>query len=136
MNVPPDLVFFTDRNLGKQFPEILRQAGISVEKHADHFADDAKDEEWLAEIGRRRWYALTNDRRIRSKPNEKEAVRKFAVGLFILIGKVPTSRQAHNFIQTLPKIARFIDKNPCPFIAKIYHSQKGGPGSVKMWEPF
>ncbi len=72
-------VFFTDRNLGKQFPKILKDAGLYVEKHIDHFEDNAKDEEWLAEIGRRRWYAVTHDRRIRYKPTEIEAVRKFAV---------------------------------------------------------
>jgi predicted histone-like DNA-binding protein len=28
--------------------EILKKAGIAVERHSDHFADDAEDEEWLA----------------------------------------------------------------------------------------
>jgi hypothetical protein len=31
------VVYFTDRNLGKQFPEILRAAGLTVERHDDHF---------------------------------------------------------------------------------------------------
>lgn len=30
-------VFFTDRDLGEQFPEILAAAGLNVERHADHF---------------------------------------------------------------------------------------------------
>jgi len=29
------VVFFTDRDLGLQFPAILRDAGIHVERHAD-----------------------------------------------------------------------------------------------------
>ena len=28
MNEPPDLVFFTDRDLGRQFPSVLRAAGV------------------------------------------------------------------------------------------------------------
>jgi uncharacterized protein (DUF433 family) len=32
------LVYFTDRDLGKRFPEILRSSGLTVERHADHFA--------------------------------------------------------------------------------------------------
>jgi hypothetical protein len=31
------VVFFTDRDLGTQFPAILSAAGLRVEKHADHF---------------------------------------------------------------------------------------------------
>ncbi len=137
------LVFFTDRDLGKQFPNILIRAGLSVEKHTDHFQDDAKDEEWLAEIGRRGWYAITHDQRIRYKPNEKAAVFHADVGLFIVIGKAPFPQLAENFIATLPKVKRFIDQHPCPFIAKIYRPDKktkalqlNQPGRVEMWESY
>lgn len=40
-------VFFTDRDLGRQFPDILEANGILVERHRDHFADTAADEEWF-----------------------------------------------------------------------------------------
>ena len=42
-----NLIFFTDRDLGKRFPEILASAGLTVERHHDRFAPDASDEEWL-----------------------------------------------------------------------------------------
>lgn len=45
--------FFTDRDLGKQFPQILRDAGLTVERHMDHFAHDAPDAEWLEIVGKR-----------------------------------------------------------------------------------
>lgn len=137
------LVFFTDRNLGKQFPNILIDAGLSVERHIDLFPDTAKDEEWLTEIGRRGWYAITHDQKIRYKPNEKAAVFIAGVGLFIVIGKVPFPQLAENFIATLPKIKRFVDQHPRPFIAKIYRPdgktrklQQNQPGRVEMWEPY
>jgi len=47
MNAPREYVFFTDRDLGKQFPDILKDAGVHVERHSEHFADNAKDEDWL-----------------------------------------------------------------------------------------
>jgi hypothetical protein len=129
--------------LGKQFPDTLKKADIAIEKHTDHFADNAKDEEWLTAIGKRGWYAITFDRRIRYKPNEKAAVKKFGVGLFVLVGKSSIVEHSRNFILTLPKIITFIDKNPPPFIAKIYCSEKKGkkttlqkPGYVTMWESF
>lgn len=140
MKEQPDIVFFTDRDLGKQFPAILKEAGIPIERHIDHFADDAKDEEWLSEVGKRGWYAITHDRKIRYKPNEKAAVKKFGVGLFVVIGKAPFSELASNFVLTYPKITRFIRKYRQPFIAKIYRSEVGGrkakSGYIKMWESF
>ena len=62
--------FFTDRDLGKQFPARLREAGLVVERHGDHFAADTPDAQWLAEVGRRRWIAITHDERIRYKTND------------------------------------------------------------------
>ena len=64
-------VYFTDRDLGKQFGAILKSAGLRVERHADHFRHDTPDEKWLAEVGRRGWTALTHDGRIRYKPTER-----------------------------------------------------------------
>jgi len=136
-------VFFTDRDLGKQFPDILIKAGINVERHADHFADNAKDEEWLTVIGKRGWYALTHDRRIRYKPNEIVSVKIFSVELFIIVGKAPFSELAQNFVLTHSQIRRFIDKNTRPFIAKIFRPDKTRrkaksepSGHVKMWVSF
>jgi hypothetical protein len=74
-------VFFTDRDLGKKFPEILRRAGLKVERHADHFRHDTPDAEWLQEIGKRQWIAITHDSRIRYKPNELQTVMQHGVAL-------------------------------------------------------
>lgn len=51
------LVFFTDRDLGKQFPEILRSAGLTVERHRDHFDHNTEDETWLQAVGQLCWIA-------------------------------------------------------------------------------
>jgi hypothetical protein len=58
------LVYFTDRDLGKIFPAVLSQAGLTVERHHDHFAPDCPDEEWLAAVGSPGWVAITHDTRI------------------------------------------------------------------------
>jgi hypothetical protein len=133
-------VFFTDRDLGKQFPNLLLQAGLTVEKHADHFADIAKDEEWLTEVGRRGWYAITHDQRIRYKPNEKAAVMQAGVGLLVLIGTAPFVELARNFIVTLPKIEQFINEHTRPFIARVYRPiekirtiNPQYPGRIELW---
>jgi hypothetical protein len=78
--------YFTDRDLGKQFPAILRAAGLVVERHADHFAPTASDEEWLALAGSNGWTAITHDARIRYKPNELAAVIRHHVALLVVVG--------------------------------------------------
>jgi len=143
MSAPPEHVFFTDRDLGKQFPEILKNAGVHVERHSDHFADDARDEDWLKEISERGWYVLTHDRRMRYRPNEMDAIKRFKIGMFVIVGKAPLAELAQNFIHTFHQITRFIDKNPRPFIAKLYRpdqkkiKEKLQPsGYIKMWVSF
>jgi hypothetical protein len=103
-----NLVFFTDRDLGKQFPEILRSGGLTVERHHDHFAPNASDETWLEAAGQRGWIALTHDRRIRSKPNELAAVMRYGVALLVIIGKAPYPELARSFVATLPRVQRFV----------------------------
>ena len=136
------LVFFTDRDLGKRFPEILVAAGLSVKRHIDHFAADCPDEDWLEVIGKRRWIAVSHDRRIRYKPNELAAVIRHSVALLVVIGNAPYPQLATHFVATLPKIAAFIADRKPPFIAKVYRPtpselarNPGASGSVSLWYP-
>ena len=68
---------------------ILRAAGLDVERHADHFAPAAPDEEWLAVAGAQGWLAITHDARIRYKPNELAAVKRNRVALLVVVGDLP-----------------------------------------------
>jgi hypothetical protein len=52
-------VFFVDRCLGRQIvPDALKAAlepSERVEIHDDHFAQDARDVQWLKSVGERGW---------------------------------------------------------------------------------
>ena len=135
-------VYFTDRDLGKQFGEILKSGGLTIERHRDHFAPDTPDEVWLAEVGRRGWIALTHDRRIRYKPNERGAVMRHGVGLLVIVGKAPFPDLARAFVATLPRIEGFLASHKPPFIAKVYRPSpaeiarhSSSPGRVELWYP-
>jgi PIN like domain len=135
-------VYFTDRDLGKAFPEILRSNGLTVERHRDHFAHNTPDEIWLEAVGKRRWIALTHDQRIRYKPNERDAVMRNNVGLLVIIGAVPFPDLARAFVNSLPVVERFLEEHKSPFIAKVYRrspaetARRGpGPGRVEPWYP-
>jgi hypothetical protein len=135
------LVYFTDRDLGKRFPEILRASGLNVERHADHFPPETPDEVWLEEVGKRGWIALTHDQRIRYKPNERDAVMRHRVALLVVVGKAPFSDLARSLVATLPRIEHFLAEREPPFIAKVYRPAVTGVlrgaaiGRVELWHP-
>jgi hypothetical protein len=134
--------FFTDRDLGKQFPTILIVAGLSVRRHVDLFAPETPDEEWLARVGRGGWLAITHDGRIRYKPNEKAAVLAHRVALLVLVGHAPYPVLAGTFVRTLARIVPFAESHTPPYIAKVYRPgpaelarDPGAPGRVDLWFP-
>jgi PIN like domain len=102
---------------------ILREAGLSVERHGDHFGPAATDEEWLETVGREGWIAITHDARIRYKPNELAAVMTHRVALLVVVGKAPFPDLARSFVATLPRIETFLEAHTAPFIAKVYRGQ-------------
>ncbi|MGH8664350.1 MAG: hypothetical protein ACREUX_08780 [Burkholderiales bacterium] len=98
------IVFFTDRDLGPRFPQILSAAGLDVRRHQDLFAPDCADEVWLRAVTRNGWVAVSHDTRIRYKPNELAAVRASGTRLLVVIGKAPYPELAKHFVATAPKI--------------------------------
>lgn len=115
-------VFFIDRSVGKKsVAGPLREAGLTVELHDDHFPQDAHDEEWLVEVGRRKWCVVTRDDRIRYRRLEAQAVHNAKVAMFVIVSKNLTGPQtAEVILKALGRIKRFISSHRRPFIAKIY----------------
>jgi predicted nuclease of predicted toxin-antitoxin system len=103
--------------------DALRQAGVDVEVHDDHFRRDAEDEEWLREVGRRGWVVLTRDRRIRYRSHERAALIQAGVRAFVLVaGNLSGREMAAVFVKALPAMRRFMVRHPPPFIAKVTRS--------------
>ena len=132
--------WFTDRDLGLQFPSILEKAGMIVERHRDHFAPDASDEEWLQVVGAKGWVALTHNSRIRYTPNEKAAVIAHGVRLLVIVGQAPYPELATSFVATRVRIESFLQQHEPPFIAKVYRASPAefaktpsAPGRVELW---
>lgn len=135
------MIFFTDRDLGHLFPQILRDAGLQVERHDDYFQPDTPDDVWLPEVGRRGWIAISRNKDIYYQPNECDAIMRAGTALFIVIGPgANTLDLARNFIACRHKIERFIQANRPPFIARVYRPstekvRRGSrkSGEVKLW---
>lgn len=135
-------VYFTDRDLGKRFPDILTAAGLTVERHHDLFPADGSDEQWLEHCGKEGRIALSHNQRIRYTPNELAAVVRHRVALLIVNGKAPLSDLAHNFVASMAKIEAFLDGHEPPYIAKLYRPSAAElkrrltmAGSITLWYP-
>jgi hypothetical protein len=134
----PEVVFFTDRDLGRIIPDALRRAGFRVERHDDHFGPTTPDIRWLRTVGKNGWVALTRNKNIRYNSEERDMVMEAGVALFMLVGRHPHRVLAQNLVQTMPKIVHFIATHQPPYIAKVYKPRDerfhaGKPGRVVLW---
>ncbi len=135
-------VWFTDRDLGKQFPRILAEAGLQVERHGDLFEPTGSDEQWLEHCGTNGRVAITHNSRIRYVPNELAAVKRFKVPLVVVVGQASNAELARNFVNTVRRVEAMLDVNPPPVILKVYRPTPSelaqapqAAGRVEVWYP-
>ena len=102
---------------------------MRVEIHDDNFAQDTRDEMWLPVVASRHWIALTHNKKIRYTSLETESLMTAGLRTFVLVGKRTHQELAENFVRSLQKVHRFLDRHSGPFIAKVH----GTPGKVEMW---
>ncbi len=96
--------------------------------HDQYFAADARDQDWLKEVGKKGWLVLTKDKRIRHRTIERRALMKGKVGAFVLTaGNLHGDEMAEIFVKALRAISRFMARNSPPFIARVTRG-----GSVTM----
>jgi PIN like domain len=115
----PEATYFTDRDLGHQFPQVLRATGLKVERHDDHFSPLTQDDEWLPIIGRKGWIAVTRDARIRYSPLALRVSMESGVRLFVMVGKLTASESPEIFLKWRKQIEAFAEAESAAFIAKV-----------------
>ena len=122
------LKFFVDRSLGKEVPQLLREAGFDLitldEYYGDSEGQSVKDETWLQMAGENGWPVLTADTRIRYRASEKEALIDSKVRLFVLPSKkdLTADEEAERFITHKNAIENKCAKEG-PFVISV--TQKG-----------
>lgn len=133
-------VWLTDRDLGKQFPRILSEAGLQVERHGDLFQPTGSDEQWLEHCGTNGRVAVTHNSRIRYVPNELAAVKRFKVALVVVVGTATNAELARNFVNTVRRVEAMMEANPPPVILKVYRASPkemaqspAAAGRVEVW---
>jgi hypothetical protein len=110
--------------------QVLRDASITVYRHADHFPSDAKDKDWLPFVGRHNLLLLTTDKRFRYNDLERAAVRAYDIQCFEFSGNAAgATKMAEALKLALPKMLKLKRYHHKDFVASISPS-----GDVKiMW---
>src|SRR5262245_3418765 len=122
---PPDLTFFTDRDLGRSVPAALEAQGLRVAPYHSHFAlDNVSDREWLRYVGARGWIALSHNKYIRYERDELDELMSCGVKAFFIIGKGPHSAYADAILRNINGIYRCIRDQAEPFVAKVFQSRE------------
>lgn len=122
--LPEPPTYFLDRSLGRvKLATALRQAGLNIEVHDDHFAQDAADEEWLAAVGKDGWVVFTKDQKIRYHTRELGALISHGVRAFVLTAQDITAEEmAAIFLRARSKIEKFLRSNDGPFMVAVARS--------------
>jgi PIN like domain len=77
-----NITFFVDRSSGKQFAEGLKELGLNIEKHDDHFPQNTLDIEWLEKCGENNWVVISSDKAIKKNFLEKQALMQSKLASF------------------------------------------------------
>ncbi|NVO86242.1 PIN-like domain-containing protein [Hymenobacter terrestris] len=122
MSSAPEPVFFLDRTLDTALVRTaLRSQPGPVLRHAELFESATPDAEWLPAVTARSGFVLTQERRLHYNPLELQALQASGAGTFIFVAKGLTGAGlAECVLRALPRLRRFVQRHPRPFVAKVY----------------
>ncbi len=104
-------------------PEALRDLGVDVKIHDEHFAPDTPDEEWLRVVSARGWFVLTGDKRIPRSPLAVAVIRSSSAAVFIVAMKDRTGpKMAEVVTKHLQRMVNLAASRRRPFIARVLPS--------------
>jgi predicted nuclease of predicted toxin-antitoxin system len=112
--------FLIDENLSVRFAESLRAIGQDIDHVTEVLYEGAPDTEVLEFAGTNGYFLITKDNRIRYKPNEKAALRRHQVGVFLLGGKNMTFLETYQqLVRNWDRILECAEETQKPFVRRI-----------------
>lgn len=115
-------MIFIDRSVPKGVADAVKSVRDDVLYLEDVWeAHWIKDREWIPAVGAKGWLVVSKDKKIRTRAEEKRAVKENNVGIFILNYKQPLNRwEIHKLIaSTLDEMIEKFATTPRPFMYLI-----------------
>jgi hypothetical protein len=119
------LTLYFDRCFGKRLPEVLEKIRppFTVEWHhskKNNFPDDFPDDQWLEICGKKKWVALSHDKKFQDISVEAAAIRQHKVACFhICGGSLPVWYKLCYLIKAYPRMVELTSKRKPPFLFRI-----------------
>ena len=119
-------MIFIDRSIPRGVADALKQVRDDVLWLEDEFKHDTTETAWLGAVGARGWVVISRDKKIRSRPGERQALLDAEVGCFILTQKQPLTRWEYLKLLalTLDEIERLFLETNRPFIFGVGRTGK------------
>lgn len=112
--------FLIDENLSDKMARSLRDIDQQVYHVTEVLAAGSPDTEVLEYAGSNDYFLITKDNRIRYKPNEKAAIRRYKVGVFLLGGKnIPFFETYQQLIRNWDNILDCAASTARPFVRRV-----------------
>lgn len=112
--------FLIDENLSIKMARSLRDIDQNVSHVTELMRAGSTDVEVLEYAGSNDYFLITKDNRIRYKPNERDAIRKYKVGVFLLGGKnISFFETYQQLIRNWDRILECASNTSRPFIRRI-----------------
>jgi PIN like domain len=115
-------VIFFDRSIPRGVAEAVKQVREDACWLEDVFEEGwIKDREWIPDVGARGWLVVSKDKKIRTRPEERRAVKENNVGCFILNYRQPLTRWEilKLVTSTLDEMEEKFANTPRPFMYLI-----------------
>ena len=128
----PTILFF-DRDVGVTLPHVLGilKLPTRVEFHQEHFAIDARDDDWMPGVGRSGWVLIGHDSRHHREESELSAIKQHRIGCFYLWGAEASRwEKVRCFLRAYENILEAVARTPRPFIYRV--TEKGRLTSVTI----
>ena len=113
---------------------MMRASGITAHSLADIYGEEeaqkAQDPRWIAHAGQQGWIALTKDKHIRHRTDERDAVLAARIHLFALAaGNLGFAATAQAFVAALPRMTLIGDDEPGGVIWVVHRDGR----VVRQW---
>lgn len=115
-------VFFFDRDVGVALPRALLSLKLptQVEYHQAHFSANARDDDWMADVGQNGWFVIGHDSRHHREPAELFAIKQHQMGCFYLWGAHAKRWQKMRcFLRAYERILEAGRSSPRPFVFRV-----------------
>ena len=125
-SLPETVILFLDESLHNCRPvhAALAGASITIERHGAYYPPGLPDDQWLPDIGTKRWAMLTCDQKIRYNELERQKIVRYKIKEFVFAhGNMSGLMMGAALTKAAERMKSLIREHEPPFIA--YISQSG-----------